>query len=50
MGNVILVFNKGCLHAVSSIDGKVLWEKDFSAERFELIYLRFFLFPTSAFH
>jgi hypothetical protein len=33
--NVILVFSKGCLHALSSIDGEVLWEKDFSAERFK---------------
>ncbi|KAK9983871.1 hypothetical protein SO802_033396 [Lithocarpus litseifolius] len=33
--NVILVFGKGCLHAVSSIDGVVLWKKDFSAESIE---------------
>jgi outer membrane protein assembly factor BamB len=33
--NVILVFSKGRLHALSSIDGEVLWEKDFSAERFK---------------
>lgn len=33
--NVILVFSKGCLHALSSIDGEVLWEMDFSAERFK---------------
>lgn len=46
--NVILVFGKGCLHAVSSIDGMVLWKKDFSAERFKNLtsmYLTlFFLF------
>ncbi|KAF5456499.1 hypothetical protein F2P56_025975 [Juglans regia] len=35
-GNVILVFSKGCLHAVSSIDGEVLWEKDLSAESIEV--------------
>ncbi|KAF3975078.1 hypothetical protein CMV_001650 [Castanea mollissima] len=34
--NVILVFGKGCLHAVSSIDGVVLWKKDFSAESIEV--------------
>ncbi|XP_059456208.1 uncharacterized protein LOC132186317 [Corylus avellana] len=34
--NVILVFSKGCLHALSSIDGEVLWEKDFSAESIEV--------------
>lgn len=33
--NVIFVFSKGHLHALSSIDGEVLWEKDFSAERFK---------------
>lgn len=33
--NVIFVFGKGCLHAVSSIDGEVLWKKDFADERFE---------------
>jgi hypothetical protein len=33
--NVILAFGKGCLHAVSSIDGDLLWKKDFSAERFK---------------
>lgn len=33
--NMILVFSKGRLHALSSIDGEVLWEKDFSAERFK---------------
>ncbi|GAV88692.1 DUF1620 domain-containing protein/PQQ_2 domain-containing protein [Cephalotus follicularis] len=34
--NAILVFGKGCLHAVSSIDGEVLWKKDFSAESVEV--------------
>ncbi|KAG2691845.1 hypothetical protein I3760_08G025100 [Carya illinoinensis] len=34
--NVILVFSKGFLHAVSSIDGDVLWDKDFSAESIEV--------------
>lgn len=32
--SVIFVFAKGCLHAVSSIDGDVLWKKDFATERF----------------
>lgn len=32
--NVILVYGKGCLHAVSSIDGEILWTKDFAAERY----------------
>lgn len=35
--NLILVSSKGYLHAVSSIDGEVLWKKDFTAERFELL-------------
>ncbi|KAK1550630.1 hypothetical protein Q3G72_022239 [Acer saccharum] len=34
--NVILVSSKGCLHAVSSIDGEVLWRKDFTAESLEV--------------
>lgn len=34
--NVILAFGKGCLHAVSSIDGDLLWKKDFSAESIEV--------------
>ncbi|XP_065848970.1 uncharacterized protein [Euphorbia lathyris] len=34
--NVILVFSKGCLHAVSSIHGEVLWKKEFAAESFEV--------------
>ncbi|KAJ7958574.1 ER membrane protein complex subunit 1 [Quillaja saponaria] len=33
MDNVILVFGYGCLHAVSSIDGEVLWRTDFVAKR-----------------
>lgn len=32
--NLILVFGKGSLHAVSGIDGEVLWTKDFAAERY----------------
>ena len=45
--NVILVSSKGCLHAVSSIDGEVLWMKDFTAERFDhfgVLCTRLFLF------
>ncbi|CAL5431656.1 unnamed protein product [Camellia sinensis] len=30
--NVILVYGNGCLHAISSIDGEVLWKKDLTAE------------------
>lgn len=52
--NVILVFGKGCLHAVSSIDGVVLWKKDFSAERFKNFTFNVsyvvFSFQTSPFH
>ncbi|VVB14136.1 unnamed protein product [Arabis nemorensis] len=32
----ILVFGGGYLHAVSAIDGEVLWKKDFTAEGFEV--------------
>ncbi|CAN6682001.1 unnamed protein product [Malus baccata var. baccata] len=34
--NLILVFGKGSLHAISSIDGEVLWEKDFAVESVEV--------------
>ncbi|KAJ9183490.1 hypothetical protein P3X46_007335 [Hevea brasiliensis] len=34
--NVIIVFGKGGLHAVSSIHGEILWQKDFAAESFEV--------------
>ncbi|PON37264.1 ER membrane protein complex subunit [Parasponia andersonii] len=34
--NLILVFGKGSLHAVSSIDGEVVWKKDFSDESIEV--------------
>lgn len=37
--NVILVYGKGSLHAVSGIDGTPLWTKDFAAERY--VNLRF---------
>ncbi|KAK9102760.1 hypothetical protein Sjap_020014 [Stephania japonica] len=30
--NVVLVFGKGCIHAVSCIDGEVLWKNDLSSE------------------
>ncbi|XP_039017122.1 ER membrane protein complex subunit 1-like [Hibiscus syriacus] len=33
--NVIVVFSNGRLHAVSCIDGEVLWKKDFETESFE---------------
>ncbi|KAE8688066.1 hypothetical protein F3Y22_tig00111002pilonHSYRG00102 [Hibiscus syriacus] len=31
--NVVVIFSNGRLHAVSCIDGEVLWNKDFEAER-----------------
>ncbi|OMO61903.1 Quinonprotein alcohol dehydrogenase-like-superfamily [Corchorus capsularis] len=34
--NVALVFSNGRLHAVSGIDGEVLWKKDFEAESLEV--------------
>lgn len=34
--SLILVSSKGCLHAVSSIDGEILWTRDFAAESVEV--------------
>ncbi|XP_017983166.1 PREDICTED: ER membrane protein complex subunit 1 isoform X2 [Theobroma cacao] len=34
--NVVIVFTNGRLHAVSSIDGEVLWKKDFEAESLDV--------------
>ncbi|XP_052170277.1 uncharacterized protein LOC127786708 [Diospyros lotus] len=34
--NVILAYGNGCLHAVSSIDGEVVWKKDLTAEGIEV--------------
>lgn len=34
--DLILVFGNGCLHAVSSIDGEVIWKKDLTGERYGL--------------
>ncbi|KAB2024767.1 hypothetical protein ES319_D06G108500v1 [Gossypium barbadense] len=34
--NVLVVFSNGRLHAISCIDGEVLWKKDFEAESFEV--------------
>lgn len=34
--NLILVFSKGVLHAISGLDGEVVWEKDFAAERYHI--------------
>lgn len=34
--NVILVYGRSCLHAISSIDGEVIWRKDFSSESLEI--------------
>ena len=33
--NLVLVYSNGCLHAVSSIDGEILWKKDLTTEGFE---------------
>lgn len=43
--NLIFAFAEGCLHAVSSVDGEIIWRKDFAAERFDLL-----VFPVFAFH
>ena len=32
--DLILVFGKWCLHAVSDVDGEVIWRKDFAGERY----------------
>ncbi|KAJ1396408.1 WD40/YVTN repeat-like-containing domain superfamily [Sesbania bispinosa] len=37
--DLILVFGKGCLHAVSGIDGEVLWRKDFAGESIEISHI-----------
>ncbi|KAG9456106.1 hypothetical protein H6P81_000614 [Aristolochia fimbriata] len=37
--NTILVFAGGCLHAMSSIDGEVMWRKDFSMESLEIVQM-----------
>ncbi|KAF8388951.1 hypothetical protein HHK36_025634 [Tetracentron sinense] len=34
--NIILVFGKGCLHAVSSVDGEILWRKELATESLEI--------------
>ncbi|KAE8687815.1 U-box domain-containing protein 26-like [Hibiscus syriacus] len=34
--NVVVIFSNGRLHAVSCIDGEVLWNKDFEAESLEV--------------
>ncbi|CAM8978672.1 unnamed protein product [Rhodiola kirilowii] len=34
--HVMLVFGNSCLYAVSSIDGEVIWKKDFSVESVEV--------------
>ncbi|KAK4798368.1 hypothetical protein SAY86_030694 [Trapa natans] len=34
--NLVLAFGGGCLVAVSSIDGEMLWKKDFAAESLEV--------------
>ncbi|KAK2446230.1 ER membrane protein complex subunit [Trifolium repens] len=37
--DTILVFGKGCLNAISSIDGEVLWKKDFAGESIEVSHI-----------
>ncbi|CAL0327297.1 unnamed protein product [Lupinus luteus] len=37
--DLILVFGKGCLHAVSSIDGEVLWRHDFVGESIQVSHI-----------
>lgn len=32
--DLILVFSKGSLQAISGIDGEVMWKKDFASERY----------------
>ncbi|XP_010049094.2 ER membrane protein complex subunit 1 [Eucalyptus grandis] len=34
--NLIFAFAGGCLHAVSSIDGEIIWRKDFAAKSLEV--------------
>ncbi|KAJ4949952.1 hypothetical protein NE237_026784 [Protea cynaroides] len=34
--NIIFVFGGGCLHAVSSIDGEVLWRKELTTESLQI--------------
>ncbi|KAF5207425.1 Er membrane protein complex subunit [Thalictrum thalictroides] len=34
--NIIIVFGQGCLYAISSIDGEVLWTKQFTSESLEI--------------
>ncbi|XP_057467683.1 LOW QUALITY PROTEIN: uncharacterized protein LOC130757055 [Actinidia eriantha] len=34
--NLVLVYSNGCLHAVSSIDGEILWKKDLTTEGIEV--------------
>lgn len=37
----IIVFGGGYLHAVSARDGEVLWKKDFTAEGYDTLLLKF---------
>lgn len=33
--DLILVYGKGYLHAISGIDGEIIWRKDFAGERYD---------------
>ena len=37
----ILAFGGGYLHAVSAIDGEILWKKDFTAEGYDSLHFIF---------
>lgn len=43
--NLILVFSRGSLHAISGIDGEVVWKKDFAAERYNRFGVETVCFP-----
>lgn len=36
---MILVFSKSCLHAVSSLDGEVIWKIDLTENRYFMVEL-----------
>ncbi|KAJ4958934.1 hypothetical protein NE237_026045 [Protea cynaroides] len=38
--NIIFVYSGGCLHAISSIDGEVVWKRELTTERYLVLQLR----------